>query len=43
MMFSALHVTEMFGLGDRQIRAGSNLETVHIDSTIEAIKLDKIA
>lgn len=42
MMFSALHVIGNVQLG-RQIRAGSNLETVHIDSTIEATKLDKIA
>lgn len=42
MMFCVLYVIGNVELG-RQIRARSNLKTVHMNLTIEAIKVDKIA
>lgn len=42
MMCSVLYIIGNVELG-RQIGAGSDLDIVHVDSTIKAIKVDKIA
>lgn len=42
VMCSVLYIIGNVELG-RQIGAGSDLDIVHVDSTIKAIKVDKIA